>query len=58
MRGLFYGIGHMPNSGIVAGQVDLDEKGYVKVPPAASLHCILQKATLQSNTWTSVDLQG
>ena len=33
VRGLFYGIGHMPNSGIVAGQVDLDEKGYVKVPP-------------------------
>ncbi|KAK9822163.1 hypothetical protein WJX81_003005 [Elliptochloris bilobata] len=31
VRGLFYGIGHMPNSGIVAGQVDLDEKGYVKV---------------------------
>lgn len=30
MRGLFYGIGHMPNSGLVAGQVDLDEKGYVK----------------------------
>ena len=36
VRGLFYGIGHMPNSGIVAGQVDLDEKGYVKVYPAAS----------------------
>ena len=30
MRGLFYGIGHMPNSGLVAGQVDLDEKGYVQ----------------------------
>ena len=31
VRGLFYGIGHMPNSGLVAGQVDLCEKGYVKV---------------------------
>jgi hypothetical protein len=31
--GLFYGIGHMPNSGIVAGQVELDAAGYVKVPP-------------------------
>lgn len=34
VRGLFYGIGHMPNSGLVAGQMDLDEKGYVKVPAA------------------------
>jgi thioredoxin reductase (NADPH) len=31
VRGLFYGIGHQPNSGIVAGQIDLDEMGYVKV---------------------------
>ena len=30
MRGLFYGIGHMPNSGLVAGQVELCDKGYVK----------------------------
>ncbi len=33
VRGLFYGIGHMPNSGIVAGQVELDAAGYVKAPP-------------------------
>lgn len=31
MRGLFYGIGHQPNSHLVEGHVDLDEKGYVKV---------------------------
>lgn len=31
VRGLFYGIGHQPNSGIVKGQIDLDDKGYVKV---------------------------
>ena len=31
MRGLFYGIGHQPNSGIVDGQIELDDKGYVVV---------------------------
>jgi hypothetical protein len=31
VRGLFYGIGHQPNSKLIAGQVDLDEAGYVKV---------------------------
>lgn len=31
VKGLFYGIGHQPNSQLVAGQIDLDEHGYVKV---------------------------
>lgn len=31
VKGLFYGIGHQPNSKLVAGQIDLDEAGYVKV---------------------------
>jgi thioredoxin reductase (NADPH) len=31
VHGMFYGIGHQPNSKLVAGQVDLDEAGYVKV---------------------------
>jgi thioredoxin reductase len=31
VSGLFYGIGHTPNSGLVKGQVELDEAGYVKV---------------------------
>lgn len=31
VRGLFYGIGHNPNSGLVADQVDLDPSGYVVV---------------------------
>jgi len=31
VRGLFYGIGHKPNSDIVRGQVELDQAGYVKI---------------------------
>ncbi len=35
MRGLFYGIGHTPNSNLVKDQVELDDKGYVKVRPSS-----------------------
>ena len=31
MRGLFYGIGHKPNSEILSNQVELFDNGYVKV---------------------------
>jgi len=31
VSGMFYGIGHKPNSDIVEGQIGLDEDGYVKV---------------------------
>lgn len=31
VRGLFYGIGHQPNSGFLAGQLELDDTGYVVV---------------------------
>lgn len=30
-KGLFYGIGHSPNSQLLEGQVDLDSTGYVLV---------------------------
>jgi len=31
VAGLFYGIGHQPNNGLIKDQVELDDKGYVKV---------------------------
>lgn len=31
VRGLFYGIGHSPNSQLLEGQVDLDSSGYVLI---------------------------
>ena len=30
MSGLFLGIGHEPNTKMFAGQIDLDEDGYIK----------------------------
>ncbi len=33
LDGVFIAIGHNPNTGIFAGQIDLDEKGYVKTQP-------------------------
>ncbi|KAG2496558.1 hypothetical protein HYH03_005381 [Edaphochlamys debaryana] len=36
VQGLFYGIGHTPNSKLIAGQVELDDVGYVKVQHGVS----------------------
>ncbi|WP_448563400.1 thioredoxin-disulfide reductase [Trichothermofontia sp.] len=33
--GLFYAIGHTPNTAIFKGQIDLDEVGYIKVQPGS-----------------------
>jgi thioredoxin reductase (NADPH) len=35
VKGLFYGIGHQPNSGILGGQIELDSAGYVVVKEGA-----------------------
>ena len=42
MRGLFYGIGHQPNSGFMQGQLDLDDAGYVRVRAGTCLLLGLQ----------------
>jgi thioredoxin reductase (NADPH) len=34
--GLFYAIGHTPNTAFLAGQLDLDETGYVKTEPGTT----------------------
>ena len=34
--GLFYAIGHQPNTGFLAGQLDLDEVGYIKTVPGTA----------------------
>ena len=31
VKGLFYGIGHQPNSHLFADTIEVDEAGYVKV---------------------------
>lgn len=35
--GLFYAIGHLPNTAFLEGQIDLDETGYIKTKPGTTL---------------------
>lgn len=35
VRGLFYAIGHRPNTGLFEGQLDLDDLGYVRTQPGS-----------------------
>ncbi|DBA96752.1 TPA: hypothetical protein ACH3X1_015592 [Trebouxia sp. C0004] len=49
VKGLFYGIGHQPNSQLVAGQIDLDEHGYVKVSRAEAVQPTQQQHHIKSD---------
>eukprot|EP00892_Ulva_mutabilis_P005986 jgi/Ulvmu1/375/UM001_0382.1 len=53
LRGLFYGIGHNPNSGLVKGQVELDKKGYVVVRNQCetSLEGVFAAGDLHDTEW-------
>jgi thioredoxin reductase (NADPH) len=35
-NGLFYAIGHLPNTAFLDGQIDLDEAGYIKTKPGTT----------------------
>lgn len=37
VNGLFYAIGHKPNTDVFTGQLELDETGYIKVKPNAGV---------------------
>ena len=54
VRGLFYGIGHNPNSGFLKGQVELDEAGYVKNKkggPWTSVEGVFSAGDLHDTEW-------
>ena len=54
VKGLFYGIGHTPNSRYLVGQVDTDEEGYVKVAhdgTATSVEGVFSAGDLHDKEW-------
>lgn len=53
VRGLFYGIGHTPNSKFLAGQVHLDESGYVLVKEGTktSVEGVFSAGDLHDTEW-------
>ncbi|KAL6779858.1 NTRC1 [Auxenochlorella protothecoides x Auxenochlorella symbiontica] len=52
-RGLFYGIGHQPNSGFLEGQLELDAGGYVAVGAggATSVPGVFAAGDLHDKEW-------
>ncbi|KAL7092885.1 hypothetical protein ACP275_11G009300 [Erythranthe tilingii] len=54
VKGLFYGIGHSPNSQLLEGQVDLDSSGYVLVEEGSantSVEGVFAAGDVQDHEW-------
>ena len=51
--GLFYGIGHQPNSSLVSKRVEVDDKGYIKVQHGVSTNIpgVFAAGDLQDPEW-------
>lgn len=53
-KGLFYGIGHSPNSQLLEGQVDLDDSGYILVKDGnakTSVEGVFAAGDVQDHEW-------
>ncbi|KAF3635659.1 Thioredoxin reductase [Capsicum annuum] len=53
-KGLFYGIGHSPNSQLLEGQVDLDSSGYILVKEgtaSTSVEGVFAAGDVQDHEW-------
>ncbi|KAK9671083.1 hypothetical protein RND81_12G005500 [Saponaria officinalis] len=53
-RGLFYGIGHSPNSQLLEGQIELDSAGYILVKDgtaATSVRGVFAAGDVQDHEW-------
>ena len=47
VKGLFYGIGHQPNSHLFADTIEVDEAGYVKVWSSCLLVLVITANLIQ-----------
>lgn len=53
VRGLFYGIGHTPNTGVLGGQVETDAAGYIKLThgPSTSVDGVFAAGDVADTEW-------
>ena len=54
VRGLFYAIGHTPNTDLLQGQIDLDDKGYLSTPsgrPETSMEGVFAAGDVADAEW-------
>lgn len=54
VRGLFYAIGHTPNTDLIQGQIELDAKGYLSTPsgrPETSIDGVFAAGDVADTEW-------